>query len=70
MGLLLSIIFVTFAGANPMVHGRIKTIFNKYPRFNEDLLIEVFSEKPSEEFLLTESQALVNQLLIEFGDWI
>ena len=69
MSLLLSVLLVTIAEA-AMAHGRIKTIFSKYARFNEDLLIDVFREMPTEEFLLTESRALVDELLLEFGDWI
>ena len=51
-------------------HGRISQIFDKHPTFNEELLIEVFHEKPTEEFLLSETESLLAELILEFGNYI
>ena len=34
------------------------------------MLVETFNEKPTQEFLLTETEDLVDELLLEFGEWI
>ena len=58
------------ASAQQMAIGRLRQLFNKYPTFSDNLLIEVFHEKPTEEFLLNESQSLIVEMLGEFADWI
>ena len=50
--------------------GRIKDLFDTHPTFDEDLLIKIFSEKPEEEFLLSETKDLLKELTSEFDDWI
>ena len=46
------------------------TLFNEFPIFGEELLIKAFREKPTEEFLLTETEDLIEELVADFGDWI
>ena len=50
--------------------GRIKSMFDQYPEFNEDLLVAVFKETPTDDFLLTETQELVSELVLEFPTWL
>jgi len=66
----LLLLCVAVAKAEIPVKGRIKSLFAEHPVFDEDLLIMVFREKPTEEFLLTEAASLVDELILEFGDWI
>mmetsp|Transcript_3155 Transcript_3155/g.4255 ORF Transcript_3155/g.4255 Transcript_3155/m.4255 type:complete len:218 (-) Transcript_3155:1151-1804(-) len=61
---------VFLVSAVAATQGRIKSLFNLHPQFNEELLIKVFREKPTEEFLLTHSNALLGEMLQEFSDWI
>ena len=49
---------------------RIRSLFNDHPTFNEELLIRAFREKPEEEFLLSETEDLVDELIQEFGDYL
>lgn len=67
LGLAGSAICASFSFAES---GRIKTLFDKYPTFGEDLLLETFNEKASEEFLLTETEDLLDELVTEFSDWL
>ena len=48
--------------------GRIQSLFEEHPDFNDDLLIKLFREKPEEEFLLSETQDLQQEFLTEFPD--
>ena len=50
--------------------GRIKSLFDEHPTFNADLLIQVFNEKVENEWLLTETEDLTDELLTEFPEWI
>ena len=49
---------------------RIRTIFETYPEsFCAEILLEVFGEENGqEEFLLNESNALIQELVLEFSD--
>lgn len=49
---------------------RIRTLFDQHPEFNEDLLIQAFNEKSTDEFLLTEAEDFIDELLLEFPDWL
>ena len=49
---------------------RIRSLFNQYPTFGEDLLVAAFEEKPEEEFLLQETEDFVDELIAEFGDYL
>jgi len=50
--------------------GRIKALFNEFEDFNEDLIVKAFDEKSEAEFLVTETEDLVDELIQEFPDWI
>ena len=60
------IVALAYANSN----GRIKSLFDKYPVFNEDLIIKAFDEKPTDEFLLSETEDMVDELILEFPDWL
>ena len=60
------IVALAYANSN----GRIKSLFDKYPEFNEDLIIKAFDEKPTDEFLLSETEDMVDELILEFPDWL
>ena len=53
-----------------VAQGRIKEIFDRHQdEFNGNVLLEVFKEENGkEEFLLTEANALMDELAIEFSD--
>ena len=50
--------------------GRIKSLFSQYPEFGEDLLIAAFDERGESEFLLSETEDLMQELVEEFPDWL
>ena len=66
---LLTIIFVSQM-AEAEDAGRIKALFNEFEDFNEDLIVKAFDEKSEWEFLLTETEDFVDELIQEFPDWI
>ena len=50
--------------------GRIKALFNEFADFNEDLIVKAFDEKSETEFLVTETEDLIDELIEEFPEWI
>ena len=58
------------ANAEREENGRIKALFTEFTDFNEELLVKAFDEKSEAEFLLSETEDLIDELVSEFPDWI
>ena len=51
-------------------YGRIRALFDAHEVFDEELLLATFQETATEEFLLTETEDLLDEFVAEFPDWL